>query len=52
MKSTKHFNGKCVIYFYVDRRSYTFMPHLLRIVFEPEYYTEEVIGHPNHHWRI
>ena len=26
--------------------------HLLRMVVEPKYFAEEVIGHPNHHLRI
>ena len=28
------------------------LAHLLRMVMEPKYYAEDVIGHPNHQLRI
>ena len=28
------------------------LAHLLRMVMEPKYYAEKVIGHPNHYLRI
>ena len=35
--------------FFFLMRSFGGSNHLLRMVMEPKYYAEEVIGHPNHH---